>query len=145
MKSAVIGLAALIAAGTCHTCLADDLSVSEQFSDTTIEFKVGASYGNLTLTVAGPNGFYASANARSGSPLLDLRRFGDFDDGQYSYHLTATTDQKIKMRTPLDDGRDNGPTLDLLKGVSTSGAFSVSRGLIVKNDASAPTRRDGTK
>ena len=46
---------------------------------------------------------------------------------------------------PHDDGRDQGPTTEILKGVATSGTFKVSRGLIVKNDTTAPSRRDPAK
>lgn len=145
MKIAILGLAAIIAAGLPQTCLADDLPATEQFKESTVEFKIDGTLGTLMLTVAGPNGFYASATARSASPSIDLRRYGDYDDGEYTYHLTASTDGKIKLRTPLDDGRDQGPTTEILKGVATSGTFKVSRGLIVKNDTTAPSRRDPAK
>jgi hypothetical protein len=130
MKSATLGLAAFLAAGAPLACLADDLSATEQFSETTVEFKLDKLFGVVTLTVAGPNGFNASASARSTSPSIDLRRVGEFDDGQYTYHLTASTDERVKLRTPLDDGRDQKPT-EQLKGVSKSGVFNVARGQIV--------------
>ena len=131
MKSAALGLAAFLAASVPLACLADDLSATEQFSGTTVEFKLEKLLGVVTLTVAGPNGFNASASARSTSPSIDLRRFGDFDDGQYTYHLTASTDERVKLRTPLDDGRDQKPATEQLKGVSKSGVFNVTRGQIV--------------
>jgi hypothetical protein len=131
MKSAALGLAALLAAGIPSACLADDLLATEQFAGTTVEFKMGKLYGIVTLTVAGPNGLNASAAARSTSPAIDLKRLGDFDDGQYTYHLTASTDERVKLRTPLDDGRDQKPATEQLKGVSKSGVFNVTRGQIV--------------
>jgi hypothetical protein len=130
MKSAALGLAALLAAGIPSACLADDLLATEQFAGSTVEFKLGKLYGVVTLTVAGPNGFNASASARSTSPAIDLKRLGEFDDGQYTYHLTASTDDRVKLRTPLDDGRD-GRTSEQLKGVSKSGVFNVAKGQIV--------------
>jgi hypothetical protein len=130
MKSAALGLAALIAASLPDACLANDLPATEQFSGTTVEFKLDKLFGVVTLTVAGPNGFNASAAARSTSPVIDLKRLGEFDDGQYTYHLTASSDERIKVRTPLDDGRDK-PTTEQLKGLSKSGAFNVVKGQIV--------------
>jgi hypothetical protein len=126
-----MGLAACLAVAMTSTCLANDLLASEEFTGTTVEFKMGKLYGVVTLTVAGPNGFNASASARSTSPVIDLRRIGEFDDGQYTYHLTASTDERVKLRTPLDDGRDQKPATEQLKGVSKSGVFNVARGQIV--------------
>lgn len=131
MKSAALGLAALLAASIPSACLADDLLATEQFAGTTVEFKLGKPYGVVTLTVAGPNGFNTSASARSTSPSVDLRRLGDFDDGQYTYYLSASTDERVKLRTPQNDGRDVGPTTEHLKSVSKSGVFNVSKGQIV--------------
>jgi len=130
MKSAALGLAALIAASLPHACLANDLPATEQFSGTTVEFKFEKLFGVVTLTIAGPNGFNASASARSTSPIIDLKRLGDFDDGQYTYHLTASTDERIKLRTPLNDGRDK-PATEQLQGLSKSGVFNVVKGQIV--------------
>ena len=70
MKSAALGLAALIAASLPHACLANDLPATEQFSGTTVEFKFDKLFGVVTLTVAGPNGLNASASARSVSPMF---------------------------------------------------------------------------
>jgi len=142
MQMTALGLAACLAAGLTGACWAQDLKVTQRLSDTQLGFDLGGSYGNYTLTIAGPNGFHASASSKTGTPTIDLRRFGDFDDGHYTYQLTASTDDKIKLRTPLNDGRDGGPTAEILKGVSTSGTFNVSKGVIVKNDTTAPARRD---
>ena len=57
------------------------------------------------MTVTGPNGFHASASSKSDVPTIDLRRIGAFDDGTYRYHLTASTDEKVPVRSTLDDGR----------------------------------------
>ncbi len=70
-------------------------------------------------------------------PTIDLRRFGGFDDGMYNYQLTASTDEKVPVRTSLDNGRDR-PTDSVLRSVSASGVFHVARGTIVKFDPSVP-------
>ena len=76
MRFASLGLAACFAAGVSSTCLGQDLPAIEQFSDTTIAFKIDGQFGTLMLTVAGPNGYYASATARTASPIIELDRFG---------------------------------------------------------------------
>ena len=78
-----------------------------------------------------------SAHPRTGSPLIDLRKIGTVDDGEYNYQLTASTDDKVPVRTGLDDGRDGGPTTSMFKSASTSGNFHVKGGAIVKFDPSA--------
>jgi hypothetical protein len=137
MKSAAFGLAACFAVGISGLCWAQDLKAQQKFTDTEIGFDIGGRYSNLTLTITGPNGISARAHSRTGSPLIDLRRLGTLDDGDYSYQLMAATDEKVPVRTGLDDGRDGGPTTSMLKSVSTSGQFQVKGGAIVKYDPSA--------
>ena len=69
--------------------------------------------------------------------MIDLRKIGAVDDGEYNYQLTASTDDKVPVRTGLDDGRDGGPTTAMFKSASTSGHFHVKGGAIVKFDPSA--------
>jgi hypothetical protein len=137
MKSATLALAALLAAGIAGVCEAQDLKATPRFSDTQIGFDPGASYNNYTLSVGGPNGFVARAESKTGTPTIDLRRFGTFDDGTYSYHLSASSDEKVVVRSALDNGRDGGATTSRLKAVSTSGEFLVKGGMIVKADPAA--------
>jgi hypothetical protein len=137
MKSKAFCLAACLAVGLSGTCWAEDLKAQQKFTDTEIGFEIGGPYSNLTLTVSGPNGINAKAHSRTGSPLIDLRKIGNVDDGEYNYQLTASTDDKIPVRTGLDDGRDGGPTTSMFRSVSTSGNFQVKGGAIVKFDPSA--------
>lgn len=136
MTSTAFGLAVLLAASVSGACLAQDLKATQRLSDTQIGFDPGGSYGNYTLTVTGPNGFHASASSKTGTPSIDLRRFGAFDDGTYTYQLTASTDEKIPVRPGLDNGRDR-PASSMLRGVSASGQFHVKNGTIVKYDPAA--------
>ena len=137
MKSKAFCLAACLAVGLSGTCWAQDLKAQQKFTDTEIGFEILGPYSNLTLTVTGPNGINARAHSRTGSPLIDLRKIGTVDDGEYNYQLTASTDDKIPVRTGLDDGRDGGPTTAMFKSASTSGNFHVKGGTIVKFDPSA--------
>jgi len=136
MKLAAFGLAACFAVGISSACSAQGLNATQKFTETEIGFDITGPYSNLTLSISGPNGLYASAHARTGSPLIDLRKLGTIDDGDYLYQLTAATDEKLLVRTALDNGRDGGPTTSLLKSVSTSGQFQVKGGTIVKFDPS---------
>jgi len=137
MQKTALGLAACLAAGLTGDCWAQDLKATQRVSETQIGFDLGGSYGNYTLTIAGPNGFHASATSKTGTPLIDLRRIGKFDDGVYTYQLTASTDETVAVRGALDNGRAGGPTDSMLKGVATSGNFEVKGGTIVKYDPAA--------
>jgi hypothetical protein len=137
MKSKAFCLAAFFAVGISSTCWAQGLNATQKFTDSEVVFDITGPYSNLTLTVSGPNGLHASAHHRTGSPVIDLRKLGTIDDGDYLYQLTAATDEKIPVRTGLDNGRDGGPTTSILKSVSTSGQFQVKGGAIVKVDPSA--------
>jgi hypothetical protein len=137
MKSSAFGLAACVAVVFSSTCYAQDLKAVQKFTDTEIGFVLDGPYSNLTLTISGPNGLHSSATSRTGSPLIDLRKLGTVDDGEYIYQLVAATDEKVPVRTALDNGRDGGPTTSMLKSVSTNGQFQVKGGAIVKLDPSA--------
>jgi hypothetical protein len=93
------------------------------------------------LSIAGPNEFSATSFSKSGAPSIDLRRFGAVEDGTYTYHLTAATDEKVKARTRLDNGRDQA-SADPVKSVDTSGTFNVKDGVIVKRVSAKPNKRD---
>ena len=108
MKRAAFYLAASLTVGLSGACLAEDLKAETKFTDTALGFEVKDDYSNLTLTVAGPHRFHASASARSGGLEIDLRRFGPIEDGAYTYHLTGATREPEKIRTKLDNGRSAG-------------------------------------
>src|SRR5882757_1221213 len=113
MKITTLGVAVFITAGLAGSCLAQDLKATQRLADTQVGFDPSGNYDNYTLTVTGPNGFQASASSKTGTPSIDLRRFGAFDDGIYHYQLTASSDEKVLVRTALDDGRAGGPTTSM--------------------------------
>jgi hypothetical protein len=136
MKSTAFGLAALCTAGLSGAGLAQDIKAEQKFTDTQIAFETGSGLSNFTLTIAGPNGIHASVASKSSAPSIDLKRLGAVDDGIYHYQLTASTDEKVPLRSALDDGRDSKPAA-MLKGVSVTGHFEVKAGAIVKVDPNA--------
>jgi hypothetical protein len=137
MKSAAFGLTALLTAGVSGSCLAQDLKATQKFTETQIAFEPSAAYGFYTLTVTGPNGVHAIVTSRAGAPSIDLRQMGPLQDGAYDYHLAASTDEKVPLRSKLDNGRSGGPDEAMLKGVSMSGRFDVKGSTIVKYDPAA--------
>jgi hypothetical protein len=137
MKLAAFGLAASLAVGISSTGWGQGLNATQKFTDTEIGFDLTGPYSNLTLTISGPHGLHASAHHQTGSPLIDLRKLGTVDDGDYLYQLTAAIDEKLPVRTAPDNGRDGGPPIAIFKSVSTSGHFQVKGGTIVKHDPSA--------
>ena len=132
MKVSVCGLVVAMALTLSGACLAEDLKAEQKFSDTTIGFDLAGQYSNLTLTIAGPNGFHASAFSNSGAPTIDLKRFGAVEDGTYTYQLTGATPEKIKSRIRSDDGREAHTARDAQQSAAMSGAFRVKDGAIVK-------------
>jgi hypothetical protein len=145
MKPAPFGVATCLALGLSSVCMADDLRADRKFSGTIVGFVLRDSYSNFTLTVSGPNEFHTSAFSRTEAPSIDLGRSPitrmpiPLEDGTYTYQLTAATDEKVRIRTPLDNGRAERTT-EHLRGVSTSGTFNVQRGVIVPLGPAA--RRD---
>ena len=135
------GLAAGLLLGLTCSSLANDLLAVEVFSGTTIALRPQQSYANLTLRVSGPDEYEASAVFASGTPALDLTRFGKVADGLYDYHLSGTTGETI-VAARRDNGRSPRNTADfILKTVSKGGSFTVRGGVIVSNTDVEPTRR----
>ena len=130
MDMRALGFGACLALAACSPCLADDLLLVERFLRGDLAFDLKGPYANVTLTVAGPGDFYARAFARRGVPSLRLRDFGPVDDGLYSYELTAASDEFLRARRGLDDGRDRDAPR-LRRGISATGSFLVVRGQIV--------------
>jgi hypothetical protein len=136
MKSAALGLAAVLGAGLSGATWAQDLKATQTFTETRVGFEPGAAYQNYSLTVTGPNGIHTVITSKSNPPVIDLRQMGPVQDGAYNYHLTASSDEKVPVRSTLDDGRAR-PSDSMLKSVSASGRFDVKNGAIVKIDPAA--------
>ena len=134
------GLAAGLLLGLTCSSLANDLLAVEQFSGTTVILRPQQNYANLTLRVSGPDEYEASAVFPSGTPLLDLARFGKVVDGLYDYHLVGTTGAAI-VAARRDNGRSAKNTSEfILKTVSKGGSFTVKGGVIITNTEVEPRR-----
>lgn len=137
MNLAEFSLAAVLAAGIVGPACAQDLKAAEKLAATQLGFEPSAAHGTYTLTIAGPNGAHAVITSRASAPSFDLRQLGPLQDGAYDYQLAATTDEKVTLRSRLDNGRPGGPDEAMIKAVSMSGRFDVKGGAIVKYDTSA--------
>ena len=126
--------------GLAGTSLANDLLATEQFSGTIVAFQPQRGYANMTLRVTGPNEYQASVNYPSGSPAIDLARFGTVYDGLYNYHLTGTSGETV-LSAARNEGRSAGATSPYqLKDVSKGGSFRVQGGAIVSRTLTEPKR-----
>lgn len=145
MKLAVFGLAACLAAGLSGAALAQDFKPMERNTETTLGFETARGYRNFTLTVTGPNGFHASSESKDSVPTIDLRAAGAHDDGVYTYQLTASADEKVPVRTQLDNGRSAAANDSMLKSVSASGQVHLKDGKIQKFAATAEHEGEKSK
>ena len=141
MKAAAFALAAGLSLALSGPCAADDLVAREVFTGTGVSFELKGSVHNVTLSIAGPGGFHASATSPDVAPTIDLARSGPVRDGLYKYQLSAATNEKVQSRTTLDDGRP-AKASEQLKSVSASGTFRVKDGAIVRAD---PNTREDTR
>jgi len=141
MKFAIVIAAASLAAVATGGARADDLAVDRNFAGTAVTLQAKGAYHDYTLSIAGPNDFHTVLTAKDRVPPVDLRRLGAVQDGVYTYHLTAATDERVNSHDQLDNGRDARASAPL-KSVATSGSFRVQGGQIVKPDAAKePIRR----
>ena len=140
IKPAALALAAGFVLGLAGTSLANDLLATEQFSGTIAAFQPQRSYANMTLRITGPNEYQASVSYPSGSPAIDLARFGTVYDGVYNYHLTGTSGETV-LSAARNEGRSAGATSPYqLKDVSKGGSFRVQGGTIVSRTLTEPKR-----
>ncbi len=140
IKPAAFALAAGLVLGLASTSLANDLLATEQFAGTIVAFQPQRAYANMTLRVTGPNEYQASVSYPSGSPAIDLARFGTVYDGVYNYHLTGTSGETV-LSAARNEGRSAAATSPYqLKDVSKGGSFRVQGGAIVSRTMTEPKR-----
>jgi hypothetical protein len=147
MKVAGFGAAAFVVAtmaAVSSPSKAAELRFEERFTKTKVGFVLLDDYSRGTLTVTGPNGFHVIVYSERAAPSIELERLGRLDDGIYTYQLTAASAGLMRIRTPLDDGRD-GAVADSRETVAASGSFAVSRGVIVRRGKPALDVTGGAK
>ena len=138
---------ALFAAATfVATSLATPVfAAEERFAGDVVQVVPAGQVFNVTLSIAGPDGFYAQAHAKAGTPMIKLSQHGLVADGVYIWQVTAATDELIEVRDkglrserakPSGYRRATPGMITINKGTAESGSFRVANGAIVpKSDA----------
>ncbi len=133
---------ALIAAATllAEILVTPVFSAEERFSGDVVQVVPDGQVFNTTLSIAGPNGYYAQAFAKAGTPMIKLSQHGPVADGIYIWQVTAATDELIEVRdkglrsgsTAGSSYRRTSPgTIRINKGTAESGSFRVQNGSIL--------------
>ena len=120
-------------------------SAEERYAGDVVQIVPDGKVFNVTLSIAGPGGYYAQAFAKAGMPMIKLSQHGPVADGLYIWQVTAATDELIEVR---DKGLRSGSTkpsgyrraspgmIRINKGTAESGSFRVQNGSILpKSDA----------
>ncbi len=141
-----IAAATLLAAGL----VTPVFSAEERFAGDVVQVVLAGQVFNTTLSIAGPDGFYAQAYAKAGSPMIKLSQHGPVADGLYIWQVTAATNEMIEVRDEgLRSGSSNSSgyrraspgTITINKGTAESGSFRVQNGAILpKSNASEEKR-----
>jgi hypothetical protein len=129
MRITLLCVAAGLTAGLPAVVAANDLKANSRVQGSSLTFEARGASAGSTVSVAGPNRFTASAHAKGGGIGLDLSRFGTVEDGTYTYQVHSATDEAVKPRAGLDNGRGPGAP-QARKSLSTSGTFVVKGGVI---------------
>ena len=98
-----------------------------------LSFSGGSGFTNAHLLITGPNDFEAEETASRGLPTFRVRG-GRMKDGFYQFTLSAATDEKVKIKRKVDNGRGDDTRDYTLKPFHLSGMFEISRGTIVPAD-----------
>lgn len=116
--------------------------VEARYQTSALSFSGGVTFSNAVLKVTGPDDFEAEETASKGLPTFRVRG-GRMKDGFYQFTLTAATDEKVKIKRPIDNGRGANARDYTLKPFSMSGMFEVSRGTILPVKGAADDGPDG--
>ena len=143
MKLAPFGLTALLAVSFSGAGFAaDDIVAAEQSSGSKLSLLLKPALANASLSVGGPNNFYASTSAKGGALAIDLAESGPLADGIYHYQLTASGREMVADKSKLDNGRDGPDKAEHPVRVSSSGTFQVKGGAIVARGNTKAGRKD---
>lgn len=127
----LLGLAASLAVLAADSAQAQDMKVVERFSKGEIRFEIPDAYSNVTLSISGPGGVHEQAFSRREAPDIELVEMGELEDGVYTYQLTAATEEVVRVRPHLDNGRSESVDSEERVGVTRSGTFRIRNGAIM--------------
>lgn len=101
-----------------------------QHNTNTFWFENWGDLSNADLRIVLPGGKIENVRASSGTPVFRLTGPG-VQDGVYRYELSAATSEREKIANPIDNGRGSNASDTVAKPFNMTGAFVVSRGVIV--------------
>jgi len=104
--------------------------VEPRIQSSALSFTGGSGFTNATLLINGPDDFEAEETASRGLPVFRVQG-GKVRDGFYNFTLSAATDEKVKIKRPVDNGRGNDARDHTLKPFYLSGMFEVRKGRIL--------------
>lgn len=99
---------------------------------------------SVAISVAGPSDYEAKEEYGDALPRLFLKEYGDVLDGWYNFEVSGATGEKIKLQSPLKNGRDAVSEVRYVT-FSIAGSFLVDRGEIVKFDPDALDKTEPVK
>ncbi len=130
-RNYITGAAATALLFTAGTTFAADTS----FGGDSLSAKPSISMSNMTLTVTGPNGYYAKEYSSHQAPSLSLSKNGTMADGLYNWELTGATSKQVEANPMgLDNGRGSSARKFVSQSMTESGSFRVVGGSIVAPD-----------
>ena len=124
-------------------------------SDTVLKFEPvewPREVAGITIRITGPTG----ARERGGPaydvlvetgtklPAIDLKEFGELEDGPYGFEITGTTGEKIKLPEKQNDGR-NRPAEFTLLPFRLTGSLLVDGGQIIRFEQFEEKETQGSK
>ncbi len=104
--------------------------VEPRFQAGALSFSGGTGFTNASLKITGPGDFEAEETASRGLPVFRVRG-GRMKDGFYQFSLSAATDEQVKIKKQVNNGRGDNTRDYTLKPFHMSGMFEISRGTIV--------------
>ncbi len=130
-RNYIIGAAVsalLLSAGTAF-------AADPSFGGDSLSAKPSVSMSNMTLTVTGPNGYYAKEYSDNQTPSLSLSQKGTMADGLYKWELSGATSKQVEANPMgLDNGRGSSARKFASQSMTESGSFRVVGGSIVTPD-----------
>jgi len=126
-------LSLTIAAGLAAVTAAHSAEVEARLQAGSLSFSGGSGFTNASLLITGPDDFEAEETASRGLPVFRVQG-GRMKDGFYQFTLSAATDEKVKIKRAIDNGRGSGARDYTLKPFNLSGMFEIARGTIVPLD-----------
>ncbi|MCF6430630.1 hypothetical protein [Leisingera sp. MMG026] len=133
MQMRTLALGLVLGLGLAGAAAALEADPVQQHNSNAVWFENWTGLSNATLVVVAPNGKLTEIQAASGTPVYELER-GAVQDGTYRFELSAATQEREEIVTPIDNGRSETAT-SKPKSFTMTGSFTVSRGAIITPEA----------